>query len=50
MKQDEKDLLERLQKRTKEDTSQPYVRQLVADLEMNEKRAAYILEKWADKG
>ncbi len=50
MKQDEKELLERLQKRTAEDPNPPYVRQLVRDLGMNEKRAAYILEKWYGKG
>lgn len=50
MKDDERELLESLQKRTAEDPNQPYVRQLVADLGMNEKRAAYICEKWATKG
>jgi hypothetical protein len=50
MKDDERELLERLQKRTNEDPNPPYVRQLVADIGMNEKRAAYICEKWADKG
>jgi len=50
MKDDEKELLEWLQKRTTEDPNPPYVRQLVADLGMNEKRAACILEKWAGKG
>jgi hypothetical protein len=49
MKTDEKKLLEMLQKRTAEDPNQPYVRQLVIDLGMNEKRAAYILEKWTNK-
>jgi len=50
MKDDEKELLERLQKRTAEDPNMPYVRQLVADIGMNEKRAAYICEKWTEKG
>lgn len=50
MKDDERELLQRLQKRTAEDKHQPYVRQLVTDLGMNEKRAAYILGKWANKG
>ncbi len=50
MKEDEKKLLESLQKRTREDEHQPYVRQLVMDLDMNQKRAAYILLKWSNKG
>lgn len=50
MKDDEKELLKSLQKRTVEDTNQPYVRQLVIDLGMNEKRAAYICGKWTNKG
>jgi len=49
VKDDEKELLERLQKRTSKDVNPPYVRQLVADIGMNEKRAAYILQKWSDK-
>jgi hypothetical protein len=50
MKADEKELLERLQIRTSEDPNLPYVRQLVNDLGMNEKRAAYIFGKWSDNG
>lgn len=50
MKDDEKEFLERLRKRTIEDPNPPYVRQLVSDLGMNENRAAYICQKWADKG
>lgn len=50
MKHDEMELLKALQKRTEEDPNMPSPRQLVIDLNMNEKRAAYIFEKWTDKG
>lgn len=50
IKNDEKQLLEILQHRSSNDHNQPYVRQIVYDLNMNEKRAVYILEKWANKG
>lgn len=50
MKNDEKELLQLLQKRTLEDPNKPYVRQLVLDIGMHEKRAAYICQKWSDKG
>ncbi len=50
MKEDEKKLLKFLQKRTMEDKQRLYVRQLIIDLDMNEKRAAYICEKWTNKG
>ncbi len=48
MKDDECCLLTVLRKRTK--FGHVYVRDLVTELGMNEKRAAYILEKWYDKG
>ena len=50
MKDDEKELLETLQRRTVEDENMPRVRQVIIDIEMNEKRAAYILSIWTDKG
>lgn len=50
MKNDEREFLQWLQKRTLEDPNQPYVRQLILDMGMNEKRAAYICEKWTNKG
>lgn len=50
MKEDEKKLLKFLQKRTMEDKQRLYVRQLIIDLDMNEKRATYICEKWTNKG
>lgn len=50
MKSDERELLKQLQKRTAEDPNPPYVRQLIIDIGMNRKRAAYICEKWTDKG
>ncbi len=50
MKEDEKKLLYFLQERTIEDEHRPHVRQLVMDLDMNQKRAAYICEKWTNKG
>ncbi len=50
MKPDEKELLELLQNRTKEHPRLPSVRDVVKDLGMNEKRAAYLLEKWYAKG
>lgn len=50
IKDDEINLLLQLQKRSKTDPGAPYVRQLVRDLKMNEKRADYIFEKWTSKG
>jgi hypothetical protein len=49
MKLDEKILMQTLQQRAKE-TQQPYVREIIRELGMNEKRAAYICLKWANKG
>jgi hypothetical protein len=34
----------------KKNSSQPYVREVIIDLGMNEKRASYILEKWTNNG
>ena len=45
MKDDERLLLSTLQA-----LNQPYVRDVVRKLDINEKRAAYICQKWADKG
>jgi hypothetical protein len=49
MKPDEKLLLDTIKARTTLKDF-PYVRDLVKELGMNEKRASYILEKWTDKG
>lgn len=50
MKQDEKELLIALCEKRTAENPYPYVRQLVRDLNMNAKRAAYILDKWTGKG
>lgn len=50
MKSDEKEFLKTLQRRTVEDENIPRVRQVVIDIKINEKRAAYICEKWSGKG
>lgn len=53
MKEDERELLELLQIRTAAwrvgDQDMPYVRELVEEMDMNQKRAAYILTKWDGK-
>ena len=49
MKDDERELLQKLQRRIADDGNTS-VRQLVADIGMHEKRAAYICEKWIGKG
>jgi hypothetical protein len=49
VKDDERQLLDELQWQVSKGR-RPYVRQVVADLEINGKRAAYILEKWSRKG
>jgi hypothetical protein len=53
IKDDERKLLGSLQVRTIayeiEEKGIPSVRELVCDLKINEKRAAYILEKWCRK-
>lgn len=48
MKNDERMLLDELQRQAKEKL--PYPREVVRDLCMNEKRAAYICKKWTKKG
>ncbi len=52
MKHDEREFLNSLQQRTYEynQFSIPSVRKVLADLGMNAKRAAYICQKWTDKG
>ena len=49
MKDDEKQLLQKLQELT-DPPNFPYVRELVRELGIPEKRAAYICEKWTGKG
>lgn len=49
IKPDEKELLKTLQERSTL-ASPAHVRLIVGFLGMNEKRAAYILGKWSDKG
>jgi hypothetical protein len=49
MKPDERKLLDEIQKRSAHG-SFVYVRRVVAELGMNEKRAAYICGKWTDRG
>jgi hypothetical protein len=49
MKFDEMKLLTEIQRRQK-NGEHPYVREVVADIGMNGKRAAYLCEKWTDKG
>jgi hypothetical protein len=48
-KSDEKALMAELRKRTA-DGEQPYVRDLVKDLGIPEKRAAFIVQKWESRG
>ena len=52
MKSDEKELLEYLKANTSMEDSDsfPYVREVVGNLGMAPKRAAYICEKWTNKG
>jgi hypothetical protein len=49
MKQDEQRLLSELHSRA-EKGEQAYVREIVRELKIPEKRAAYICEKWTSKG
>lgn len=51
MKDDEAELLKIIRSRTREPRpdSFPHARDIVHELGMNEKRAAYIFEKWACK-
>lgn len=48
-KDDEKLLYQTIRARTTKDDA-PYVRDVVNELGINEKRASYILEKWSEKG
>lgn len=49
MKEDERRLLEEMQRRAR--SGQPCsAREVVRELGINEKRAAYILWKWTDRG
>jgi hypothetical protein len=48
MKEDERRLMDELQKRIAKG-EQPYVRAIVRELGIHEKRAAYICEKWTRK-
>lgn len=50
MKPDERALLEDLGRRADLPHDQRYVREMVAERGMNEKRACYICFKWTDKG
>lgn len=51
MKEDEAELLKEIQSRTREMRPDgfPHARDVVHEIGMNEKRAAYIFGKWADK-
>ena len=49
MKDDERKFLDQLKKKSHEDNF-PCVREIVRELGIHEKRAAYICEKWASKG
>jgi len=49
MKDDERKLLEELQRRAKAN-ERAYVREIVSEMKIPEKRAAYICGKWTDKG
>ena len=49
MKEDERKLLIELQNRSKTGEP-PYVREIINELGINEKRATYICEKWTNKG
>jgi hypothetical protein len=49
MKNDEQELLNAIHDKARTGEN-PYVRGIVRELGMNEKRAAYICEKWTKKG
>lgn len=49
MKEDEMQLLSEIQARL-QCGEKPYIREVVASIGLNEKRAAYICQKWAEKG
>jgi len=49
MKPDERKLLDELQRQYKRG-ARPPVWEVISEIGMNEKRAAYICEKWAGKG
>ena len=50
MRNDEKEFLQMLKKRTQEDPNSPHVRQLILDMGMSEKRGSYLCEKWTNRG
>ena len=50
MKDDERMLWDEVRRLTRDDSEKPYIRKIVADIGMNERRASYILEKWCSKG
>lgn len=50
MKEDEQIFLINLQNMTIPGKKIPRVRELILEMDMNEKRAVYILDKWTSKG